>query len=171
MHASLCRLFQCCGEEYVKDYLDDTGTFKGAQPEKAALQTDILLEAANKKNGGVGLPDRHSLRSCFMQIRFRFWTVTSQFDGAKNVAPLAQRLLACYRAMGESTKSILDIIGPRTATGSWIAPPRHVVHSNTRKQQAKECDTEGSSSPRRTQCHACLSIAAVRKEQEAAGDR
>jgi hypothetical protein len=32
---------------------------------------------------------------------FDFWTVASQFEGAKNVYPLAQKLLTCYSAMGD----------------------------------------------------------------------
>ena len=32
---------------------------------------------------------------------FDFWTVASQFEGAKNVFPLAQKLLTCYSAMSD----------------------------------------------------------------------
>ena len=47
------------------------------------FETDIAKGAASSKSD------------------FDFWTVASQFDGAKNVAPLAQKLLTCYSAMGD----------------------------------------------------------------------
>jgi hypothetical protein len=82
----------------VKDYLD--GTFKGSQAEKVALQTEILLEAANfqKRRGWFDTDIAKGAASS--KSDFDFWTVASQFDGAKNVATLAQKLLTCYSAMG-----------------------------------------------------------------------
>ena len=60
---------------------------------------------------------------------FDFWTVASQFDGAKNVAPLAQKLLTCYSAMGdvERVHKVTNRHRTSTATGSWTAQLRHIV--------------------------------------------
>jgi len=87
-----------CFGNVVKDYLD--GTFKGSESEKVALQTEILLETANfQKRRGCFDTDM-TKGAASSKSDFDFWTVASQFDGAKNVAPLAQKLLTCYSAMG-----------------------------------------------------------------------
>ena len=83
----------------VKDFLE--GTFKGPQPEKVAMQTEILLEAANFQKRRGWFDTDMAKGAAMSKSDFDFWTIASQFDGAKNVAPLAQKLLTCYSAMGD----------------------------------------------------------------------
>jgi hypothetical protein len=85
----------------VKDYLE--GTFKGSQAEKVAMQTEILLEAANfQKQKRLGWFETDiAAGAAPSKSDFDFWTVASKFAVAKNVSPLAQKLLACYSAMGD----------------------------------------------------------------------
>jgi hypothetical protein len=62
--------------------------------------TEILLEEADfqKQQGWFETDIAKGVASS--KSDFDFLTVALQFDGAKNVAPLAHKLLACYSAMG-----------------------------------------------------------------------
>jgi hypothetical protein len=88
-----------CFAAVVKDYLD--GTFKGSQSEKMVLQTESLLESANFQKRWGWFETDTAKGAAASKSEFDFWTVASQFEGAKNVAPLAQKLLTCYSAMGD----------------------------------------------------------------------
>ena len=92
-----------CFAAVVKDYLD--GTFKGAPSEKVELQTEILLEAANFQKRRDWFETDMARGAAASKSEFDFWTVASQFDGAKNVVPLAQTLLTCFSAMGDVERS------------------------------------------------------------------
>ena len=83
----------------MRDYLE--GTFKGSEAEKMAMQTDILLEAANFQKRRGWFETDFAKGAAASKSDFDFWTVASQFEGAKNVAPLEQKLLTCYSAMGD----------------------------------------------------------------------
>ena len=82
----------------VKDYLD--GTFNMSQAEKVALQIEILLEAANFQTRLECFGTDMVKAAASGKSDFDFWTVASHFDGSMHVAPLAQKLLSCYSAMG-----------------------------------------------------------------------
>jgi hypothetical protein len=86
-----------CFSAVVKDYPVE----KGSQPEKVALQTEILLEAAIFKKQRSWFETDIAKGAASSKSDFDFWTIASQFDGAKNVAPLAQKLLTSYSAMGD----------------------------------------------------------------------
>jgi hypothetical protein len=88
-----------CFAAVVKDYLD--GTCKGSQSEKDGLRTDILLEAANFQKRQGWFETDIAKGAAANKSEFDFWTIASQFEDAKNVAPLAQKLLTCYSAMGD----------------------------------------------------------------------
>ncbi len=60
------------------------------------FETDIAKGAASSKSD------------------FDFWTVASQFDGAKNVAPLAQKLLTCNSAIGDVVHKVTNRHRDRT---------------------------------------------------------
>ncbi len=77
------------------------GTFKGSQAEKVAMQTDILLEAANFQKRRGWFETDIAKGAAASKSNFDFWTVASQFDGAKSVAPFAQKLPTCYSAVGD----------------------------------------------------------------------
>ncbi len=101
-----------CFAAVVKDYLD--GTFKGPQSEKVAIQTEILLEAANFQKRLGWFEADIAKGAAASKCEFDFWTVASQFDGAKIVAPLAQKLLRCYSAMGDVERCHKLTSGHRT---------------------------------------------------------
>ncbi len=70
----------------AKDYLD--GTFKGSQSEKVGLQTEILLGAANLQKLRVWFEANITKGTAASKSELDFWTIASQCEGAKNVAPL-----------------------------------------------------------------------------------
>jgi chromatin segregation and condensation protein Rec8/ScpA/Scc1 (kleisin family) len=65
------------------------------------FQTDILLEAANFQKRQGWFETDMARSAAASKSEFDFWTVASQFEGAKNVFPLAQKLLTCYSAMDD----------------------------------------------------------------------
>ena len=69
------------------------------------MQTEILLESANFQKRRGWFETDIANGAAASKSEFDFWTVASQFDGAKNVAPLAQTLLTCYSAMGDVERS------------------------------------------------------------------
>ena len=89
------------GPIVVKDYLDGTFKLEGSQSEKVEMQTELLFEAANFQKRRGWFETDIAKGAAASKSEFDFWTVASQFDGAKNVAPLAQKHLTCYSAMGD----------------------------------------------------------------------
>jgi hypothetical protein len=61
---------------------------------KISLQTEILLEAANFRTRRGWFETDIAKGTAACKSEFDFWTIAAQFEGAKNVAPLAQKLLS-----------------------------------------------------------------------------
>ena len=59
------------------------------------------MEAANFQKGRGWFETDIAKVTAQSKSEFDFWTIAAQFEGAKNVAPLAQKLLSCYSAMGD----------------------------------------------------------------------
>jgi hypothetical protein len=92
------RSAECFGE-VVQDL--HRGTLKGSPDDRAALQTDILLETANFRKLRGWFASDAAKRVATVKSEFDFWTTAAQYDDAKNVSSLAQKLLTSYSSMGE----------------------------------------------------------------------
>ena len=80
------RSAECFGEG-VQDFL--LGTLKGSPDDRAALQTDILLEAANFRKLRGWFASDAARRVATVKSEFDFWTIAAQYDDAKNLSSLA----------------------------------------------------------------------------------
>ncbi len=74
----MCPLSGECFSGVVKDYLE--GTFKGSQAEKVAMQTEILLEAANFEKRRGWFETDITEGAAASKSDFDFWTVAGNLQ-------------------------------------------------------------------------------------------